>query len=81
MTWQEKEDKLVLERTFTNFTDAMQFVNAVAKLAEVAQHHPDIHLEGWNRVRLVLYTHSEKRITAKDKTLAEKISDIKEKNL
>ncbi len=81
MSWHETEGKLVLERTFTDFTDAIQFVNAVAKLAEVEQHHPDIHLEGWNRVRLVLYTHSEKRVTPKDEALAEKISNLKEKNL
>ena len=45
------------------------FVAEVALLAEKANHHPDIDIR-WNRVTLVLSTHSEGGITFKDLDLA-----------
>jgi 4a-hydroxytetrahydrobiopterin dehydratase len=47
----------------------MKFVNAVATLAEEAQHHPDIDVR-WNRVTLALSTHDAGGLTEKDFTLA-----------
>jgi 4a-hydroxytetrahydrobiopterin dehydratase len=55
-----------------DFVEAMAFVNKVALLAEKADHHPDIEIK-WNRVRLVLSTHSEGGVTEKDIDLARKI--------
>ena len=42
-----------IEKTFKfkNFADALDFTNKVGKLAELQQHHPDIHLT-WGKVRL-----------------------------
>jgi 4a-hydroxytetrahydrobiopterin dehydratase len=63
----------VLRRTFkfTDFLVAMKFVNAVARAAERAQHHPDIDVR-WNRVTLALTTHDAGGLTAKDFALAAK---------
>ena len=44
-----------------DFAAALAFVNRVGALAEAANHHPDILLHGWNRVRLELSTHSPGR--------------------
>lgn len=57
---------------FKDFVAAMKFVNKVARLAEKAWHHPDIDIR-WNKVTLVLSTHSEGGLTAKDFELAAKI--------
>jgi 4a-hydroxytetrahydrobiopterin dehydratase len=64
-----------IRKTFTrrDFKDAMRFVNAVAELAEEANHHPDILVFGWNKVTLTLMTHSEKAVTEKDLALAGRI--------
>ena len=39
---------------FEDFAAAMAFVNRVADVAEEANHHPDILVHGWNKVRLTL---------------------------
>lgn len=61
----------VISRTiqFKDFVGAMKFVNAVARLAEKAAHHPDIDIR-WNKVTLALTTHSEGGLTKKDFQLA-----------
>jgi hypothetical protein len=47
----------------------------IGKLAEKANHHPDINL-GWGYVRVWLTSHSEHKITTKDHDLAAKIDHI-----
>lgn len=54
---------------FQDFPAAMRFVSSVARLAERAQHHPDIDIR-WNRVRLELTTHDAGGLTALDFSLA-----------
>jgi 4a-hydroxytetrahydrobiopterin dehydratase len=46
-------------------------VNAVARLAEKAWHHPDIDIR-WNKVTLTLTTHDAGGLTKKDFALAKK---------
>ena len=57
---------------FSDFGEAMGFVNRVALAAEAADHHPDIDIR-WNKVTLALSTHSEKALTTNDTELAAKI--------
>ena len=57
---------------FEDFAGAMAFVNRVAKLAEAANHHPDIDIR-WNVVTLVLSTHSAGGLTAADFQLAAEV--------
>ena len=53
----------------------MGFVTKVARLAEAANHHPDITIN-YNRVRLGLTTHDEGGLTMKDFRLAAKIIQL-----
>jgi 4a-hydroxytetrahydrobiopterin dehydratase len=62
--------------SFDDFKAAMAFVNRVADAAEEANHHPDILIHGWNNVRLSLTTHSEGRVTDKDRAMAERIDAL-----
>jgi 4a-hydroxytetrahydrobiopterin dehydratase len=48
----------------------MSFVNAVAAVAERANHHPDIMVHDYNNVTLRLWTHHDGGITAHDIALA-----------
>ena len=61
---------------FKDFANAIAFVNLVADAAEVANHHPDILIHGWNKVRLTLTTHSEGRLTDNDRAMAERIDGL-----
>ncbi len=64
----------IISRTFAfkDFPAAMKFVNAVAELAEQAQHHPDVDIR-WNKVTLALTTHDAGGLTEKDFELARQI--------
>jgi 4a-hydroxytetrahydrobiopterin dehydratase len=66
-----KKTGSTINRTFRfkDFPAAIKFVNAVAKLAEKAWHHPDIDIR-WNKVTLTLTTHDAGGLTRKDFALA-----------
>ena len=61
---------------FEDFAGAMAFVNRVADLAEEVNHHPDILVHGWNKVRLTLTTHSEGKLTDNDHKMADRINGL-----
>jgi 4a-hydroxytetrahydrobiopterin dehydratase len=67
---------IVREWKLADFAAAIAFVNRVAELAEAANHHPDILVHGWNKIRLTLSTHSEGGLTAADFTLAGEIDGL-----
>ena len=74
--WRREGDAIVRELKFDGFASAMAFVNAVAGLAEAANHHPDILIHGWNRVRLELTTHSADGLTQSDLDLSRGIDGL-----
>jgi 4a-hydroxytetrahydrobiopterin dehydratase len=71
-------DGNVLTKTFTfkGFKGAMAFVNRVAEAANAADHHPDIHLERYKTVRIVLTTHVAHGVTDADVELARTIDTV-----
>jgi 4a-hydroxytetrahydrobiopterin dehydratase len=69
--WRRKGAVIARTYQFRDFVAAMNFVNAVAKLAEKAGHHPDIDIR-WNKVALALTTHDQGGLTEKDFALAKK---------
>ena len=68
--------EIVREWKLEDFAAAVALVDRVAELAEAANHHPDILLHGWNRVRLTLSTHSEGGLTDADFGLAAQIDSL-----
>jgi 4a-hydroxytetrahydrobiopterin dehydratase len=74
--WEREGDAIARELEFEDFARAMVFVNAVAQVAEAANHHPDILVHGWNKVRLTLSTHSEGGVTENDLALAHTIDGL-----
>ena len=75
--WARKGSAISRVFQFRDFGTAMEFVNAVARLAEQAGHHPDIDIR-YNKVRLVLSTHSKGGLTELDFGLAERIDTLAE---
>jgi 4a-hydroxytetrahydrobiopterin dehydratase len=74
--WAREGDAIVREWRLADFAAAMAFVNRVAELAEARDHHPDILVHGWNRVRLTLSTHSAGGLTERDLDLARAIDAL-----
>jgi 4a-hydroxytetrahydrobiopterin dehydratase len=74
--WRREGETLVRERRFADFAAAIAFVERVAEVAEQANHHPDILVHGWSKVRLTLSTHSEGGITAADLALAQRLESL-----
>jgi 4a-hydroxytetrahydrobiopterin dehydratase len=74
--WRRENDEIVRDLSFDDFAAAITFVNRVAETAESANHHPDILVHGWNKVRLTLSTHSEGGLTAADFVLAESLDGL-----
>ena len=74
--WEQDGQTIVRDWTFKDFAGAMAFVNRVAEAAEEANHHPDILVHGWNRVRLTLSTHSAGGVTDADFALAGEIDGL-----
>jgi 4a-hydroxytetrahydrobiopterin dehydratase len=72
----EGTESIVREYELADFAAAVAFVNQVAELAEAANHHPDILLHGYRRVRLTLSTHSEGGLTEADFRLASRIDSL-----
>lgn len=73
--WRRDGDRFVKRVERTDFAGAVRFVNQVAELAEARNHHPDIAVS-WNKVDLVLSTHSAGGITQADVDLARAIDEL-----
>ncbi len=69
-SWKREGDEIVREWQFDDFAAALAFVNRVGEAAERANHHPDILLHGWNKVRLSLTNHSAGGLTEPDFQMA-----------
>ena len=69
--WKQQGRAIARTFQFKDFPAAIKFVNAVAKLAEKAWHHPDIDIR-WNKVTLTMTTHDAGGLTEKDFSLADK---------
>ncbi len=76
--WRAGKKAIYRNFTLRNFSEALAFVVRVGIEAEKADHHPDILMHGWKKVKITLSTHSEGGITKKDFALAAKISKLAE---
>jgi 4a-hydroxytetrahydrobiopterin dehydratase len=74
--WRRNGATLVREMQASDFAAAMGLVNAIALHAERMDHHPDILLYGWNKVRITLSTHDQGAITILDIRLAKTIDSL-----
>jgi len=67
--WKKTGSTIARTFQFKTFPAAIKFVNAVARSAEKANHHPDIDIR-WNKVKLALTTHDAGGLTENDFKMA-----------
>jgi len=74
--WSFDSNQIQSDFQFKDFKEALGFVNQVGDEAEKMNHHPDIFLHEWNKVKITVSTHSEGGVTGKDFKLAEIIDKL-----
>lgn len=75
--WEVVEDKkLTRIFKFKNFAMAIKFLNLVADLAESENHHPNLNLFGWNKLKITLTTFEIGGLSENDFILAAKIDQL-----
>ena len=70
--WSLAGKEIVREFSFSDFVEALRFVNAVGERAEAAGHHPDIDIR-YTKVTCTLTTHDVGGVTQKDLDMANEI--------
>ena len=76
LAWEREGDEIVREWRFEDFAEAVAFVDRVAEVAEDSNHHPDIFLHGWNKVKLSLTNHSAGGLTEADFAMAGRLDQL-----
>jgi 4a-hydroxytetrahydrobiopterin dehydratase len=70
LDWRREDEEIVRDLQFEDFLAAVAFVDRVAELAETYNHHPDILVHGWNKVKLSLSNHAAGGLTEIDFEMA-----------
>ena len=73
--WELEKKRIERLFEFDDFSQAIEFVNGVAEIAEEEDHHPEIDIR-YSKVKVSLSTHSEGGLTDLDFELAEKIDTL-----
>ena len=74
--WRAEDDMLKRRYKFTNFAEALDFVNKVGEVAEATDHHPDITF-GWGYAEITYTTHDRGGITDVDFANARKVNELR----
>ena len=74
--WTRAGNNIIRELVAANFVSTVGLLNAIAVLAEAMDHHPDLLIYGWNKLRITLSTHDQGGLTEFDFKLAKKIEEI-----
>ena len=73
----DNDNKLEKTLVFKDFKEALAFINKVGEIAEAENHHPDIGIFNYKKVKIELSTHSIGGLTENDFILAAKIDELK----
>ncbi len=75
--WFYVDDHIEKEFKLKSFADAVALIVKIGMEAEKLDHHPDLLLHSWNKVKIILSTHSEGGVTENDIKLAQTIDEIR----
>jgi 4a-hydroxytetrahydrobiopterin dehydratase len=77
-SWDLNTDNTQISKVFVtqNFVEAVALINKIRDIAQDNNHHPDIHLTGYRKLRIELSTHSLGGLTNKDFDLATEIDKL-----
>jgi len=68
--WEYENNSLIKLYQLKDFSSALAFTVKAGIESEKMDHHPDIFIHGWNKVKITLSTHSDGGVTDKDISLA-----------
>jgi 4a-hydroxytetrahydrobiopterin dehydratase len=73
--WEVEGEAITRTIEFEEFSEAIDFVNDLAEIAEEAQHHPDIDIR-YTRITVALTTHDVGGVTELDIQLAQRVDNL-----
>ena len=76
--WRLADNGKSVSREFLmkDFVSAVRFMDQVAEVAEAQDHHPDLHVTSYRKLRIELATHSIGGLSENDFILAAKIDQL-----
>jgi len=74
--WNLENNQITKEYKFKDFISALDLLNKIGSAAEEMNHHPDLFLHSWNKLKISISTHSEGGVTERDFKLAKKIESL-----
>ena len=74
--WKLNNQSIEKEFSKKDFKSTLAFVDKVGEAAEILDHHPDIFIHSWNKIKFTISTHKEGGLTDMDFILAEKIEHL-----
>ena len=76
--WHLSDDGKMIYREYVmkDFMASIDLINHIARVAESLEHHPDIHLTGYRKLRIELTTHDISGLSADDFIAANKINHL-----
>ncbi len=75
--WELVDSKILRKQVAAkSFLDAVDLIQKIAPIAEAEDHHPDLHLTGYKRLRIELSTHSIGGLSENDFILAAKLDSL-----
>ena len=75
--WNNIDNTLQKTLIFSDFQEALSFVNKVGELAEKFSHHPDICIKNYKEVSISTTTHDAgNKLTEKDYQITEAIDEL-----
>ena len=76
--WTLEPDGKGISREFVmkNFLAAVRSIGQIAEIAEAENHHPDIHLTGYRKLKIYLTTHALGGLSENDFIVAAKINAL-----
>lgn len=75
--WEYINKSITKEFVLNDFNEVLYFVNKIGRSAEAINHHPDLFMHSWNKLKITISTHDKGGITEKDFELANKIEELK----
>lgn len=76
--WQLTSDSKRIRKQWNmaDFSAGIEFFNAIEKIAEAEDHHPDLHLENYRKLTVEIWTHAIGGLSENDFILAAKIDRL-----
>ena len=76
--WQYSENSIKKHYLFESYIDSIEFINILAKKAELKNHHPDM-IVGWCKINISFTSHDAGGVTIQCLEMAEAADIIYEK--